>query len=90
MKSKLKEKGFKSLGNDNIPSVPWYIGEDNLGVQLEERLFDEGIYLPIVRYPASEYNRSRFRIIVMTNHKKNHLDQLIKACSKIGKELRII
>ncbi len=86
----LKENGFTILGDDNIPSVPLLVGNDAIGVRFEKALFEEGIYLPVVRWPAVPYGTSRFRIIVMAQHEKKHLDKLVDACTRVGKTLSII
>lgn len=90
LRDSLIKNGFKVLGSDNIPSVPLFVGTDSVGVQFEKRLFDRGVYLPVVRWPAVPYGTSRFRIIVMAQHSKKQLDQLIENCIQIGKELEII
>ncbi len=90
LRDKLKEKGFKIVGKDNIPSVALFVGDEKLGVEFANKLFERKFLSPIVRWPAVPEGQSRFRIIVMVTHTKEHLDAYINACEIIGKELKII
>lgn len=90
LRSSLIDSGFKILGKDNIPAVPLYIGNDRIGLEFEKRLNGHGIYCQLARWPAVPIGTARFRIIVMAQHEKAHLDALIQACKTIGKDLKMI
>lgn len=90
LKDKLIGSGFKILGNYDLPAIPLYLGEEELGIKFADKLFDNYILCPLVRWPAVPEKMSRLRIIVMANHTHNQVDKFIEVLRKVGKELKII
>ena len=90
LKESLINAGFQVLGRNDIPSVPLFIGDEKLGIQFANILWEQKIFSPVVRWPAVPMGQSRLRIIVMVNHTKQQLDQFINACKIAGKRLGII
>jgi 8-amino-7-oxononanoate synthase len=91
---KYLKDGFDRLGFDTLKSqtqiIPLFIGSDENAIKFSRRLFELGIFGPCVRWPAVEKEKSRIRFTVMATHTKEHLNELLKNCEIIGKELRII
>jgi len=85
---------FKEIGFDTLTSqtqiIPILIGEDQKAILFSRKLFERGIFGPNVRWPAVEKGKARIRFTVMATHTKEQLNQLIKSCEHIGKELGII
>ena len=81
--------GFTVIGPHDLPSVPLLIGDELVGVAFAERLRDEGIFCPIMRWPAVPVGQSRLRISLMTRHEYAHLDRMIEACAHTGRELGV-
>ncbi|PIY96620.1 MAG: 8-amino-7-oxononanoate synthase [Candidatus Kerfeldbacteria bacterium CG_4_10_14_0_8_um_filter_42_10] len=90
LKMALIKSGFRILGKDTIPAIPLFIGDEIIGIKFSKLLWEDGIYLPIVRWPAVSMKECRFRIIIMANHSKEQLDRLVKACVNAGEKLNII
>lgn len=90
LRESFENMGFRILGRDNIPSVPLFIGNDELSVTFSEELLKLRVMLPPVRWPATPPGKSRFRIIVMASHKQRHLDRLLESCETVGKKLGCI
>jgi 8-amino-7-oxononanoate synthase len=86
----LRQRGFTVLGNDTIPSVPLYMGDDPLGMAFAEELYKRNILCSLVRWPAAPQGKARFRIIVMSEHTYEQLDAFLAACEEIGTELGMI
>jgi 7-keto-8-aminopelargonate synthetase-like enzyme len=51
------------------------------------RLFEEGIFVNGVEYPAVPRNRHRIRMSVMATLTRNDLDYVIDKTAKVGREL---
>lgn len=87
LRNGLMERGFTVLGEDVIPSVPLFMGDERLGIYFAEELFKRNILCSLVRWPAAPQGKARFRIIVMANHTKEHLDRFLAACEEIQNDL---
>lgn len=83
----LTERGFTVLGRDLIPSVPLFMGDERIGMAFAEGFYKRNIMCSLVRWPAAPQGKSRFRIIVMENHTKQHLDRFLDACEEIRLEV---
>lgn len=87
-------KGFQDIGFNTLDSstqiIPILIGSDEMAIKFSRLLFDRGIFGPCVRWPAVNKGMARIRFTVMSTHKKEHIDYLIKSCFEIGKELGIL
>ena len=87
-------KGFQDIGFNTLDSstqiIPILIGSDEKAIKFSRALFDRNIFGPCVRWPAVSKGMSRIRFTVMSTHKKEQIERLIKSCFDIGKELNII
>jgi len=90
LRESLRLRGFTVLGMENIPSLPLFIGDEDLGVAFTDRLYERGIHCSLVRWPATAQGKSRFRVIVMANHSYEHLDHFADSCEAIGRELGML
>lgn len=85
--TQLRDRGFTILGSDPIPSVPLLIGEEVMAVRFADALREEGIYCPVMRWPAVHFGRARFRFSIMAAHEQKHLDRLVEACERVADRL---
>ncbi len=86
----LTQRGFTVLGRDVIPSVPLFMGDEPTGLAFAEGLRRRKILCSLVRWPAVPQGKSRFRIIVMANHTKEHLDCFLDVCQHVGVEIGML
>ena len=49
LRTGLKKKGFRILGNDKIPAIALYLGEEKLGLKFSRILFDNKVFCPLIR-----------------------------------------
>ncbi|GAB4243350.1 MAG: pyridoxal phosphate-dependent aminotransferase family protein [Thermoleophilia bacterium] len=90
LRSGLREAGLQVLGEDDIPSVPLFLGREEIGIEFAARLREKGIFAIIMRWPGVPAQRSRIRLSLMARHTYDHLDRLIDACRETGRELGVI
>lgn len=90
LKDSLRKVGFIVIGDDPIPVIALHVGTESKGIEFAKKLWDERIFSPVIRWPAVPEGSSRFRILIMDSHTIANIDQLISACSRIGKELGLI
>jgi hypothetical protein len=90
---KMKE-GFQSLGFDTglseSPIIPLTVGDDMKAFQMWRILFDEGVFASPVVSPAVPPGHAIIRTSYMATHTDEHLDFLLDAFEKVGKQLGII
>lgn len=86
----LKEKGLDTLNSKDTPIIPVLVGEEEKAIAISKALFEKGIFVPEIRWPAVKTGESRIRITVIEPHKKEHLDQMIDIFGKLGEEYNIL
>ena len=70
--------------------IPILIGDQKACVKFAERLLEEGLFAPAIRWPAVPKNLSRIRFAVSASHSYEQLDFGIQIITRIGKEFKII
>lgn len=90
LRSRLIDAGFTIVGRDLLPAIALYVGDEKKGIKFSDMLWERGVHLPVVRWPAVPQGQSRFRIIVMVNHTDEQLDRFADACIEVGRKLKLI
>lgn len=87
-------KEFHSLGFDigeaASPIIPIVVGEDMLAFQVALMLQEEGVFANPVVSPATPPGRALIRTSYMATHTDEHLDRVLDAFRKVGKEVGLI
>ncbi len=88
-REKIKEAGFDIKPGEH-PIVPIMLYDAALSQKFASKLLEEGIYVIGFFYPVVPKGQARIRVQLSAAHEKEHLDQAIRAFTKIGKELGVI
>ncbi len=88
-RSKLNAVGFNTF-KSRTQIIPILIGDQKACVKFAERLLEEGLFAPAIRWPAVPKNLSRIRFAVSASHSYEQLDFGIQIITRIGKEFKII
>ena len=87
-------EGFKSYGFDigeaASPIIPVVVGEDMLAFQMALMLQEEGVFSNPVVSPATPPGRALIRTSYMATHTDEHLDRVLEAFVKVGRQLGLI
>jgi 8-amino-7-oxononanoate synthase len=87
-------RGFRELGmqipNDPTPIIPVIIGDDVKTFQFSHRLLEEGIFVNPVICPAVPQGMQLIRTFFMATHEKRHLNRILEAFAKVGREFGLI
>ena len=89
LRSQFQRAGFDTCGSAT-QIIPVLIGTDERAIQFSRALFDRGIFGPSVRWPVVPKGKARIRFTVMASHTEEQIDQLLKHCIELGRELGII
>ena len=87
-------EGFKSYGFDigdaASPIIPVVVKEDILAFKMALMLQEEGVFANPVVSPATPPGRALMRTSYMATHTDEHLDRVLEAFVKVGKQLGLI
>jgi 7-keto-8-aminopelargonate synthetase-like enzyme len=89
MRSEFRRLGFDT-GESTTPIVPILIGALEPTFVFWKRLFEEGVFTNPVVAPAVPESSSRIRTSYMATHSEDHLDRILTAFTKVGREVGII
>jgi len=76
------------IGKDT-PIIPLMIGDEMKATELSEKLFNRGILVPSIRFPAVEKGKSRLRFSLITTLEKEHLDYVLNNLEELKSEVKI-
>ena len=85
LREELNKMGYNTLTSQS-PIIPVLLGTEKTAINFAKDLMENGIYIPAIRWPAVDKNRSRIRISVMAHHKKEHLDRLLEIMKDLRKK----
>jgi 8-amino-7-oxononanoate synthase len=89
IRSELKNAGFNVLdGRTGI--VPVIIGDDMIAFKMWRMLYDMGVFVNVFIAPGVPQGRQMMRTSYMATHEQDHLNIIIDAFKKSGKELGLI
>jgi 7-keto-8-aminopelargonate synthetase-like enzyme len=81
VKAFLLGKGFEM--ENRSPIFPLPAGEEKEAIRLSEALFERGILIPAIRYPAVAKGKARLRLTVSAVHTEDDLETLFKALGEL-------
>jgi len=85
----LLAEGFNVIdGRTGI--VPVIVGSDELAFKMWKMLYDEGIFVNAFISPGVPQGRQMMRTSYMATHEKQHLQQIIDAFKKVGKQVGLV
>ena len=57
--------------------IPWHIGKSEDALTFSNKLIEEGVYAPAIRYPTVPKNTARLRITLTADHSREEIDCLV-------------
>ena len=85
-------EGLKKIGfniESNTPIIPIIIGDEKLTVDFSNKLMEEGIFIPAIRFPTVKKGEARLRLTLMATHDYEDLNFALNKIEKIKYELKI-
>ena len=87
-------RGLRDLGlqipDDPTPIIPVVIGEDIKTFRFCRRLLEEGVFVNPVVSPAVPQGQQLIRSFFMATLEKHHLDRVLDAFAKVGREFGLV
>lgn len=88
-RGQLAALGF-TLQPGEHPIIPIMLGEATLAARMADRLLEEGVYVIGFSYPVVPKGQARIRVQMSAAHRREQLEQAVKAFAKVGRELGVI
>ncbi len=88
-REKMSAAGF-DIKKGSHPIVPVMLYDAPLAQEFATRLLDEGIYVIGFFFPVVPKGEARIRVQISAAHEKHHLDRVVEAFIKVGKDLSVI
>lgn len=88
-RTKMTEAGFDIKPGDH-PIVPIMLYEATVAQQFAAALLEEGIYVIGFFFPVVAKGLARIRVQLSAAHNQEHLDKVITAFIKVGKQLGVL
>jgi 8-amino-7-oxononanoate synthase len=85
LRQQLRQQGW-SVGGDDSPIIPIYVGDPNLCVAYSIRLLSAGCYIPAIRPPTVPVGKSLLRISLSTAHSEGHIQYLLGALDDLQQQ----
>lgn len=85
IKNHLAETGFPAESIQS-PIIPLIVGDAEKAIQFSQKLADQGILVPAIRYPSVPRGSARLRLTVSAAHTDKDLERLfaaLKQCSPV-------
>lgn len=89
IRKNLTDAGFTII-DGRTAIVPVIVGDDLLAFKMWRMLYDAGVFVNVFISPGVPQGRQMMRTSYMSTHEKKHLDFIIDAFTKVGKELGLI
>ena len=91
---KKAQKGFKELGFETVESdsaiASVIVGDAELALLFWRKLYDEGVFVNAFVPPGVPPHMSMMRTSYMATHEDEHIEKILDAFKKVGKELGLI
>lgn len=88
-RTEMEKLGFDLAGNGHA-IIPVMLGDATLAAKFADRMLEEGIYVVGFSFPVVPKGAARIRTQMSAAHSQEHMDKVITAFAKVGRELGVI
>ncbi|AMO58021.1 2-amino-3-ketobutyrate CoA ligase [Endozoicomonas montiporae] len=88
-RTEMEKLGFDLAGNGHA-IIPVMLGDATLAARFADKMLEEGIYVVGFSFPVVPKGAARIRTQMSAAHNQEHMDKVITAFAKVGRELGVI
>jgi 8-amino-7-oxononanoate synthase len=81
MKNGLSKLGIQNESRSGI--IPVIIGDEGTAVEMSRRLYEQGIFIPAIRYPTVPRGKARLRVTVTAGHAAEDIERFLAVVGAI-------
>ncbi|MFH0939727.1 MAG: 8-amino-7-oxononanoate synthase [Planctomycetota bacterium] len=85
MRAALEAMKLKTLPGVG-PIIPIIAGAEQRAIEWSERLYDQGLYVPAIRFPTVKTGQARLRISLNASHSMDDMETLLTALESVTKD----
>ncbi|HUJ08682.1 MAG TPA: 8-amino-7-oxononanoate synthase [Verrucomicrobiae bacterium] len=85
LKNGLSRLGLQSASRS--PIIPIAIGAESAAMETSQKLFEQGIFVPAIRFPTVPKGKARLRVTVTASHTAADLQQFLSIFAAISKRI---
>lgn len=89
-KDNIIQLGFNNVAKSQSAIFSTIIGDDLLLRKMNRRIFEEGVYVESVPFPAVPRGGERLRLRIMATHTKEDLDKTLEVLEKVANEFGVL
>jgi glycine C-acetyltransferase/8-amino-7-oxononanoate synthase len=79
----------RALGAQS-PIHPIIVGDETAAVGLSQKLYDQGIFVPAIRYPTVPKGKARLRVTVSASHSPEDIERLLSVVGAVSNRDRSV
>jgi glycine C-acetyltransferase len=84
MKENLMRIGFNNIERSQSAIMSTVIGDELLLRKINKKIFEQGVYLEPLPFPAVRRGQERLRLRIMATHTREDLDKTLEVLEKVG------
>jgi len=88
-REQMSSLGFELVPGEH-PIIPVMLGDAKLAKTFAEQMLDEGVYVVGFSFPVVPNGKARIRTQMSAAHDKSHIDKVVTAFAKVGRNLGVI
>lgn len=88
-RTEMEKLGFTLIGNGHA-IIPVMLGDAALAARFADHMLEEGIYVTGFSFPVVPKGAARIRTQMSAAHSREHMEKVIAAFAKVGRELGVI
>lgn len=86
--NEMKKLSVNTGLSEDTPIIPWIVGESDKSLLISKKLFERGINVMPIIYPAVKEEESRLRFFMSNLHTKSDMDQTLNSIREVIQEVR--
>ena len=90
MKENLMHLGFNNIERSQSAIMSTVIGDELLLRKINKQIFEQGVYLEPLPFPAVPRGQERLRLRIMATHTREDLDKTLEVLEKVGKDFGVL
>ncbi|MDA2920179.1 aminotransferase class I/II-fold pyridoxal phosphate-dependent enzyme [Desulfobacterota bacterium AH_259_B03_O07] len=90
MKENLKMLGFNNVDKSQSAIISTIVGNNLLLRKMNKEIFENGVYVEPLPYPAVGRGQERLRMRIMASHTKEDLDKTLEVLEKVGEKFGVL
>lgn len=87
---RLSEAGFRLLSAGGSGIVSFHVGDEPRTFEMAKRLLEDGVFVNPFVLPGVRPGEEMIRTSYMATHEQRHLDTIVGAITRIGRELGLV